>query len=306
MTVIASPTSTSTAGDMILSIRDKIPDVVSDPNIDGTAFSLAQILRWMNDAMITICAIAPVIRDWWALPSVTGMDVYVLPNHIVNADQVFYNMMPMSKNAEMDTIFTSKVSGRSWWMGEHSQHAIPRLQLWPACDTTGGTTTLSGNVASTDITLPINTATSFSTSYGFIQVGTELILFRNLPSGAGNITNILRGQGGTVASAHNTNDTVTECNIWMKASRLPTKLTGPSDLVEIPRGLWPLVQLGVISSVREAEQDAQLALTLRKEFLESCEKLAAKAAFAGIQRHGLQVRDAPPGPELFMGRTYIP
>lgn len=307
MPIIASPTALNTAGNLIQSIRSKIPDVVNDPNQDGSAFSLQQLLLWINNTCRTMCAIAPVIKDWYAIPSAFGMDTYVIPSYWCTADQIWYDLQPLSKTTELDDLFTTKITARSWWFAEHSQHAVPRLHIWPACDRTAAQTTVATTFGNTDSTFQITNSAGFN-AYGFLSIGTEIILYRNLPvSGApGFVTNILRGQGGTAPSAHSAGDTVQELNIFFKGSRLPNPLTGVGDLVEVPQGLWPVIELGTIAEVREAEQDHQVAAALRKEFMDTVEKLAAKSAFSGITRQGLQVREGPPGPDLFGGRVFIP
>lgn len=90
-----------------------------------------------------------------------------------------------------------------------------------------------------------------------------------------------------------------------KCTRLANPISGPNDLIEVPQGLWPLIELYVISNVREAEQDTQLGMMLRKEFMERVKDLGSKASQKEA-RHGIQVRVMQPGPELYGGRVFIP
>lgn len=301
---IGSLTVDTTARSIIMSIRDKIPDPVDNPNEDGTAFSLATLLRWLNDAMRIMCSRAPIIQDWYGIPSATGMDVYEIPPYINSVEQCWYNLLPLTRDAELNDIFTTKIQGRSWWFGPHSIHAQPRIHVWPTCDTTGASAELVGTIAADANSYTLNTTTGFQT-FGFHLVGQELILIRNINKNTGVVTNILRGQGGTDAVAHNAGTPVRDCNIFFKCFRLPRQLSGIDDIIEVPQGLWPLLEIYVLAQVREAEQDHTIYANMMQQFMGFVDQLAAKSQLQGL-RQGIQVRLGPPGPQLYMGRTYIP
>lgn len=299
-----TPGSVAVAGALIMSIRDKIPEPVTDPALDGPAFKLATLIRWINDAMRLICIEVPVIVDWWAIPTVSGMGVYQLPSYVVGVDQGWYDQQNLTKLPELDTIFQSKPTGRSWWFGMHSTASIPALTIFPDADRTAATTTLTAGVTATDLSLPITSGASFK-SFGFVMIESELILYRTMPTAAGNITNILRGQGGTTAAAHLSGVTVQERNLMLKITRLAQTITGVNDIIEVPQSLWPLIELYVIANVREAEQDHQVGQSLRREFMDRVKELGSKASQKQA-RHGIQVRVMQPGPELYGGRVFIP
>ncbi len=304
VTAIGTTTPAATAADIILSIRDQIPDPVVDANQDGNAFPLASLLRWLNDAGRILCQSAVSIVDWYAFPTTTGMDVYELPQYIVNVEQAWYDLLPLTRSPELDDIFITKIQGRCWWFGPHSIHATPRLHVWPTPDRTALSTTLATGISATDTTIVLDSVTALCT-FGFIRIQDELILYRNVDSATKTLTNILRGQGGTKAEAHTVGAATNECNVMFKCTRLPKPLVSVTDPIEIPQGLWPLLELYVLSKVRESEQEFQVAQSLRQEFQGSIDKLAEKAQGKGLKQ-GLQVRLAPPGLRLYGGRVYIP
>lgn len=303
MPTIASASSTA-ASNIIMSIRDQIPDPVSDPTLDGQAFKLSSLLRWLNDAGRIMAMAAPVITDWGGIQSQSGMDTYVVPSIITSIEQIWFDLLPLTRSPELDDIFTTKITGRSWWFGPHSMHATPRIHIWPACNRTGSVTTIDGAITADDTSLILADTDGFK-AFGMLRVEDELILYRSIDSDTGVVTNILRGQGGTTAASHNDGAAVTECNIFFKCWRLPTPLTGATDTVEVPQGLWPLLELYVIAKVREAEQEYGEAAKLRQEFTASVEKLGEKAQIKGL-RQGIQVRSSLPGPKLYGGRIYVP
>lgn len=296
----------STAGDIILSVRSQIPDPTAgdDPNLDGNAFKLATLLRWINDAGRLICISVPVIQDWYGVRTLNGQDVYELPDYITSIEQAWYDLLPLSRAPEYDSIFTSKINARSWWFGPHSIHATPRIHVWPAPDANGATTTLSANLTATATSASLTSASGFN-AYGFAKIVNEVVRYATVNTTTNVISNLLRGQGGTLAAAANTNDTVDELNLFFKCSRLPRPLTKVGDPYEIPQGLWPLVELYVIAKVRESEQDHATALQLRQEFHGLVDKLGANAQLKGL-RQGIQIKTAQYYPNLFRGRVFIP
>lgn len=302
---IGTSTALTTAGELIQSIRDQIPDPVSDPALDGSSFSLATLLRYINSSARIMAASAPIVMDWFAIQSEAGMDVYELPNHILSVEQLWYDMWPCWRAPELDALFVTKITSRSYFFGPHSIHATPRIHVWPAADRTGANTTLSSSITDASVIIPLTSVTGFK-QYGFALIESELVLYRTVNASPTNtLTQVLRGQGGTAKVSHNSGAAVAERNIFFKCSRLPVKVTSPSDPVEIPIGLVPLLELGVLARVREAEQEAQEARSLRQDFDREIATLAEKAAYKGL-RQGIQVRTEPPGPLLYYGRVYVP
>lgn len=302
-------TPVPTAADLILSVRTQIPDPApdNDPALDGNAFRVDTLLRWVNDAGRLIAIAAPVVQDWFGFPTEIGQDVYELPSYITSVEQAWYNLLPLTRSPEADSIFTSKVSGRAWWMAPHSLHARPRMHIWPAPSESGAATTTSGSHADTATVITLADAAGFQQyGYALIAPGTETEELIRYATVEGNqLKNVLRAQGATSAPATWANGTaVRECNLFGKCFRLPRPLKKVSDPMEIPQGLWPLVELYVLSKVRESEQDHQTSMQLYQTFNQLKDQLTDKAQLKGL-RQGLQVRLFD-GPSLFRGRTYIP
>lgn len=300
---IGTTSAATTAGDLILSIRAQIPDPVADPGSDGGAFSYDTLRRWINDGMRIMATASPIIQDWYALQSQSGMDIYELPNTTLSVEQLWYDLEPCVRTPEAYTIQTSKVSGPAYYFGPHSIHATPRIQVWPANDRTGTTTTLSGAITATSSSITLASASGLN-AFGFISIEDEIILYRTVNTTTNVLSNLLRGQAGTAASAHADTTAVTERNIMMKLSRLPTPILQASDPIEIPLGLVPVIELYVLAKVREAEQESALAMQMRQEFDKVMEKMTNKAQLRGL-RQGIQVGEQA-GPGLYRGRVIIP
>ena len=292
----------TTLGDVIQSIRSQIPDPTTDPAVDNTnGFTLATLIRWINDAMRVMATSSPIIQDWYGVQSQINNDIYVLPNTVNTVEQLWYDLMPCVRAPEALTIYVNQITSKGYYFGPHAIHSVPRLQVWPASDRTGSTTTLSAGISATASTFTVADASAFK-SLGFLDIGSEVMTYRTLSGNT--FSNVLRGQGGTTAATHNLGDTVTERNIMMKVSRLPTQVATQADLIEIPIGLTPLIELYVLAKVREAEQESALALQMRQEFQKAMDTLQNRSQLKGIKQ-GLQVSSAI-GPDLYRGRVFIP
>lgn len=293
----------SDLNDLILSIRDVIPDRTEgeDPHIDGRAFSLATLLRWINQAGKLICQNAPVIQDWYAVSTIAGQDVYALPNYITSVEQAWLDLLPLDRSAEGDNIFNTRVNGQSWWFSPHAIHAAPRLTVWPAPTTTAGSTQLNGSVTSTSTTWVVDSSTNFN-QYGYAFAEGELVRFAS-KADATHLSFLSRGEGATVAAGHADNTAVTEGNLILKVYRLPKEVTAADDVLEVPRGLHPLIELFVLSKVRSTEQDENSATQLRQEFFQAITSLSDKAPTKGI-RQGIQVKQMLPN--QYLSRLVMP
>lgn len=301
---IGTPTSGTTAGDVLSSIRDMIPDTVTNPSLDGSAFSLASLLRWMNDGLRIMATTAPIIQDWYALQSTQGMDLYVLPSTTLSVEQLWYDNFVCIRSPEYNNLGLTKITSRSYYFGPHSIHQTPRLALYPACDRTGSTTTLSTSLTDASLSITVASAAAYR-PYGYLAIENEILAYRTIDSTATIFSAILRGQAGTTAAAHVAGVVVTELNVMMKLSRLPTPLTSATSVIEIPVGLVPLIELYVLSNVREAEQDHQAAQTMRRAFTTAMRELETKNPVPGL-RQGIQVRTGGDGPVLWQGRVIVP
>lgn len=303
MPVVGIPLTTSGLGDLILEIRDLIPDPVSDPSQDGNAFSLATLLRFINHAAEELCFNAPIIEDWYGVPSEQGMDVYEMSNTIVDVRQLWYDLWPCWRAPEYDAIFTTKIQSRSYFQGPHASHQIPKVHVWPCADRSAATTTLTSALTTSSLVIPVAATTNFRL-YGLLKINDEIILYRTLDSSLNQIRQILRGQGGTVADTHSSGATVQELNIMMKVSRLPRPVTSINDVLEVPQGLYPLIEMGVLAHVRQVEQEYQESARLHQLFDSEIDKLSSKG---NKIRQGIQIRSGMDGPLLYghTGRVIV-
>lgn len=286
-----------TVNDVLNSVRAQIPDP------SAQAFTDATLIKWISDAGQVMAARAPIIQDWWALQSIQGQMTYALPTTIVTVEQLWYDLEPCVRASEIDDLFSSKFTARSFFFGPHSIGATPYLHVFPACDRTGQTTTVGVQQAAADSTLTVAATTTFQ-AYGFLTIESELEKYETVTSTTV-FSNVLRGMSGTTAAIHAIGKTVTENNLFFKVSRLPNTVTLTTDPIEVPLGLVPLLELYVLAKVRQNEQEHQASLAMSKAFDEQMDRIAQSYSPRGV-RQGLQVRLEPPGPVLYFGRVIVP
>lgn len=306
MAIPATPIATTTAGTIIQSIRDQIPDRVTNLANDGDTFTLSSLVNWINDAMREIAVAARCVVDYYAVASANAQDIYELPNTILQVEQLWYDLRPCTRSAALDDFFTTFISNVSWFFDPaFSVGSTPRLHLWPAPSRTAATGTLASTITATGTAISATANISGLMAFGYIGIENEIIRYTSFNKTTFAFGGILRGQAGTTAAAHVAPVTISELNVWFKCSKLPVPITGPGDPIQIPNALVPLIELYVLSKCREAEQEAQLASGMRREFQQAVATLAQNSAVKGL-RQGIQVRNNTEGPLLYGGRLYVP
>lgn len=289
---------------LIFSIRDQIPDpplTANDPTSDGAAFTYATLLRWVDDAGRIMCGKARVIVDWHAITSRIGMDTYELPPQILDVMECWYDLQQLGEQPQNFDYDRNKITAPSYTFGHHASHAIPRFHVWPTCDRSGAMTTLAASIGSMDSSIILTDASQFK-PYGFMLIDSEIIMYRTITTNT--LTGILRGQSLTLPASHTIGGSVTELNIMFKVHRLPMPCNCATRL-EIPMEFWPLIELYVISKVREAEQDHQTSRVMRDEFNKYVDTMAEKNR-RSWPRQGTQVGPSWSGPLLYnRGRVIV-
>jgi len=151
------------------------------------------------------------------IPMVTGQATYPIPVDTIDLMDMVIRTQPGSLN-QID-INISRIS-ESTYMTLPNKLAQGRpIQVWvnrQSGQENATDITLNGDISSTDTTI-ILTSTAGLASSGFIKVGSETISYPNI--NGNQLINCARGQNGTTAAAHSTNDPVTvqnlpSINVW--------------------------------------------------------------------------------------------
>jgi hypothetical protein len=142
----------------------------------------------------------------------TGQAIYAIPVDTIdlldqvirtgsNQTQVDINISRISEST-YSTIPTKNAQGRP-------------IQVWINRQTGQQNTItakLAANITATATTLTLTSVEDLGTT-GFIQIGTEVILYQNVDTAAKQLLNCFRAQNGTTAAAHTTTETITVLNL---------------------------------------------------------------------------------------------
>lgn len=109
------------------------------------------------------------------------------------------------------------------------------MRFYPRPSTAANSTTLNGNVLSTDTSIVVTDISGFKRAdyYRFI-VNSEVIYATAVNTTTNTFSGCLRGREGTTAAAHTSGDTVTERNIVYTGQLYATNLADQNDETIIP------------------------------------------------------------------------
>jgi hypothetical protein len=142
----------------------------------------------------------------------TGQAIYAIPVDTIDLldqvirtgsgqNQVDINISRISEST-YSTIPTKNAQGRP-------------IQVWINRQTGQQNTItakLAANITATATTLTLTSVEELATT-GFIQIGTEIILYQNVDTAAKQLLNCFRAQNGTTAAAHTTTEAITVLNL---------------------------------------------------------------------------------------------
>lgn len=241
------------------------------PDTDGSFVSAATMYRWLNDALKAAARITGGIQDAIGVASVSGQRRYVttLAGQWLRLDQCFYDGWELDLGNKAETFRNRNLTANiAISLMIDAQSDTTRLELYWTPSRTSGTATTSGNMLATDITVPITGVSGWllADGYALLSDGTNSEIVSYSAQTATQLTNVIRGWGGTQSFPFSTGATVTELNIELNGYRMPYVYSvGQSDLtLGVPPGWEPFLKDYMLGTFREAEQETQEAEGLKK------------------------------------------
>jgi len=266
------------AGEVITSVRDKMPDPVytaqgvPQPDQDGKFLRAQTLYRWLNNAVRRLTRRCNwTVEDFFALPVRQAVNTYALDARWQQTADCWVSQWPCFFVDEALTIFPSYAQSKqpyafSW----HKRAGLLEVGLWPAPDFRDPVTTLAAVMAQDATTLTVDDATGFL-SFGWVQVERELIEYKQL---TGNVLSALRrGASGSTILAHDATAPVQHCSLWVKGIRTPNPVSVSTDKLEVPIPFVQVLEEYLLADVREAEQDHAEARSLRQGADAECERI---------------------------------
>jgi hypothetical protein len=273
--VTSLPSPLLTAGDVIMSVRQQIPDTSLNvdaagnplPDADGTFASANTLYRWLNDGLRVLVRLTGwAIRDWFAMPARAKQATYRLDPLWSAVEAAWAYQYPLSVLPEDVTLFPAAqgpVTSQPLWYGVHRRAQALEVFFWPVPHLTDPSTTLSTAIGAADDPIAV-VSTSGWPSYGWVQIENELIAYQQVT--ATSLGVLTRGASFTAATSHPAGVTVQVCGLWLAGSRAPLPATSSVSVLEVPQTFIPALEKYILSRVRQAEQEFGEARALQQEF----------------------------------------
>lgn len=254
-------------------------------------FSASTLYSWLNDGLARLARLCGGIQDYTGASSIAGQPLYQLTGEWNKIQAIWYDGYPLGlgnqsgffrRNSITSSVLTSAA------VSVRDNRVIIEVFYQPV--RTAGASTLSAPVAITDTVATVTLLAGFQT-FGppmFAQIGTEIVAFSAIAGSQ--LTNLVRGIGGTTPSAWPIGTPVKELNIWVLGKRLHTQQYQPGNagnVLPLPIGWGEALKKYILSMAREAEQEDQKAQRLMKEFDEAAQGfLRANRQLAGPTQVG--------------------
>jgi hypothetical protein len=142
------------------------------------------------------------------------------------------------------------------------------LEVWPQPARTAASTTLATAISPTATSLTAASLSGFLLTNGMVQVDNEIMSYAGMPGG-NQLTNLIRGLGGSTPAAHAASAPVAELNLFFHGWRkyFPVYQPGQASLtIPIPVDWDPFLILYGLSRAKLAEQNLGEWQTLDKAF----------------------------------------
>lgn len=308
----------STAGDIITSVRDQIPDQIygingepapdSDVDIDGNQgfVPVRALYRWLTNGIRTLTQMCNwYVLDWYAFPSQNYQATYTLDPKWSNVESAFANRYRCAFLDEAQKVYPSQAVAQPIWYGVHTRKEPLDLFYYPAPNMTDPVMILAAGVSLRDdqITFTATPPSNFL-PFGWVRIGCELIQYEQL---VGNTISVLRrGCSGTLREEHFYGDEVFHCSLWCKGSRTPRPVFRSTDILEVPLAFQAPLELYVLAGAKRLEQELQQAAELMREFTALATDIRSDPVW---QANGtdFQVRIyGEPAYNLLYGRLIVP
>lgn len=145
---------------------------------------------------------------------------YLFGQVIVN--ETIFPLDMRGKNDTLNNFMISPFLGITSWVMPFSQNKQQFLAMFPQSSTSAKTTSLNGEILSTDTTIQVSSTKGFIRNFGRLQIDNEKILYQYCDDTK--FYGCVRGIEDTQATNHNDNAEVKHCNLILYYARLPKKI----------------------------------------------------------------------------------
>jgi len=135
------------------------------------------------------------------IPLVTGQITYPLP---VDTIDLLSTVVRTGSDSNQVDINISRISEDTYSTIPNKNANGRPIQMWinrQSGNTSTSTVYLSASISASDTTISVSSVANLAAT-GYIQIGTEVILYQNIDNTTNQLLNCFRGQNNTTAAAH--------------------------------------------------------------------------------------------------------
>lgn len=239
-----------------------------NPDLDGQFISASGIFRWLNRGLFELSRTCGGIRDYAGVQAMAGQPLYVLPSNWIAITDIWYAGYWMQGGQRGNFFRANKIIAQILTSATVSvQDNRTILEVYPQPANSGGTSTLTAPMGLTDTVVNVANPGFVSLAFGFCQVDSEIMAYA--ATATGQLTGLIRGLGGNIATTHQNGATIVELNLVINGRRVFNAgyQPGQSSLeMPVPPGWADILIDFVLAQARRAEQDNQTADSLMKSF----------------------------------------
>ena len=234
------------------------------PDTDGDLVDASTMYRWMNAGLEQLGRSAGGILDQTGAAPAAGTAEFLIPGYWLRITHTWHNGWLTIAENQSYTWLQGNVTGIPGIVTLWRSSAQQVLGTWPQPSTDPATAILTAPMTAIDTMAQVNSG-SF-TSPGLCLIDNEVISYST--SADTTFAGMIRGVGGTLPAAHQSNTTVTQLIFRLLGRRLPAIITlGMSgSQLDVPQGWDSVLDLYLLAQFKQTEQNLQEASALMQEF----------------------------------------
>jgi hypothetical protein len=280
---------------LLKQLRQMIPDPTQDPvtglqdqviscEHDGFRFTNATLLDWLSDGLTEVVKYTNWrVEDWFAFAAQAKQPIYQLDLRWHQILAVYAYQRQCFPFPQQYTIYPAQAVGQPLTYGTHRRVGALELSYWPNPDLGDPRTALASSIGPDSEVIDLLSTEGFL-PFGWVKIDGELIQYQQVEGTRLSVSR--RGCAGTLKEPHVAFAPARSCSLWVKGKRIPSTLTTPQSVVEVPPAFMVPIRTYARAQVKGAEQDDQAEGQLMQRFWQECERILVDSALQSDLQDG--------------------
>lgn len=264
------------------------------PDTDGNFISASAMFQWLNEGLRIISREANGLLDYCGVQSVLGQPLYMLPNQWNEISSIWYDgylMLGGDRGSffRRNSVTSAVLSSATISISNNNDY----LEVFPQPARTAAATTLAANMLATDTVANLTSTAGFALPFGFVKIGLEIMAYAGI--NGNQLTGLIRGIGGTAASAWTAPQPALELNIAWCGKRQVGNVYVPgqsSSVLPLPEG-WGILLFQYLSGRAKIVEHDYQALDVFTKSMEGQIKSWARSNKGVVKRRQVGGTSSP-------------